>query len=710
MTPSLLASLWPASRAAQALAALARASDLPKVSGESPGTLLPPVTRDWASLERWLDTAARSLKLEVEPFHPTYREVDEKLRRAGPMLLTLGGGEELQLLPLVRLGRSRTQAQLLGPDGLLRKVALSEVCAALRSGIDEHAERRVELLLDRADVRGERRMRARDAILGEQLGGHLLDAGWAISLPPSAPFIAQLRHAGLPGRAVGIVALQLVIQALSLSAWWLVGKGALEGRLEAGWLVAWGMLLTTVIPLGSLASWWQGAATLEVAVLLKRRMLAGALHLEPEETRHQGSGQLLGRVIEAEALESLVTSGGLAGLLAIVELVIAGGVLAGGPAGGASALLLAAMVIVTLSAAWLYLRRLRAWTGARLAMTHDLVERMVGHRTRLAQEPRDAWHTAEDEQLAHYAESSAALDRLSTVLGAIPSLWLVLGLLSIVPAFASGQRTGGALAVGIGGVMLAYRAVGKLTAGANSLLGAQVAWSQAGELFRAGARDEPARRAALVAVGMDTGRGGALVEARDVFFRYPARREPVLRNLNLRIHMGDRLLLQGPSGGGKSTLGAILTGIRAPDNGLLLLGGLDRHTLGGHGWRRRVVAAPQFHENHVLSATFAFNLLMGRGWPARPKDLEDAANVCEELGLGGLIERMPAGLMQMVGETGWQLSHGERSRLFIARALLQEADMIVLDESFAALDPVTLERALRCVMARAPTLVVVAHP
>jgi ATP-binding cassette subfamily B protein len=71
---------------------------------------------------------------------------------------------------------------------------------------------------------------------------------------------------------------------------------------------------------------------------------------------------------------------------------------------------------------------------------------------------------------------------------------------------------------------------------------------------------------------------------------------------------------------------------------------------------------------------------------------------------------MPSGLMQIVGETGWQLSHGERSRLFLARALLQRAELIVLDESFAALDPDTLDRCLRCALARAPTLMVIAHP
>ncbi len=71
---------------------------------------------------------------------------------------------------------------------------------------------------------------------------------------------------------------------------------------------------------------------------------------------------------------------------------------------------------------------------------------------------------------------------------------------------------------------------------------------------------------------------------------------------------------------------------------------------------------------------------------------------------------MPAGLQQMVGETGWRLSHGERSRLYVARALLQNADVVVLDESFAALDPENLQRVLRCVLRRAPTLLVIAHP
>jgi ABC-type transport system involved in cytochrome bd biosynthesis fused ATPase/permease subunit len=150
--------------------------------------------------------------------------------------------------------------------------------------------------------------------------------------------------------------------------------------------------------------------------------------------------------------------------------------------------------------------------------------------------------------------------------------------------------------------------------------------------------------------------------------------------------------------------------VRNAGPALLLLNGLDRQTLGPAGWRRWVVAAPQFHENHVLTGTFAFNLLMGRRWPPQPGDMEEAEALCGALGLGDLLGRMPAGLLQIVGETGWQLSHGEKSRLYIARALLQGADFVVLDESFAALDPENLRRALRCVLDRASTLLVIAHP
>ena len=124
----------------------------------------------------------------------------------------------------------------------------------------------------------------------------------------------------------------------------------------------------------------------------------------------------------------------------------------------------------------------------------------------------------------------------------------------------------------------------------------------------------------------------------------------------------------------------------------------------------RFGVVPQFHENQILTGTLAFHLLLGRRWPPTPADLTAAEEICRELGLGDLLDRMPAGLQQLVGESGWQLSHGERSRLYMARAILQQADLMILDESFAALDPANAQLAFSCVNRHAPTLLVIAHP
>ncbi len=80
------------------------------------------------------------------------------------------------------------------------------------------------------------------------------------------------------------------------------------------------------------------------------------------------------------------------------------------------------------------------------------------------------------------------------------------------------------------------------------------------------------------------------------------------------------------------------------------------------------------------------------------------------MGLGDLLEKMPSGLMQMVGDTAWQLSHGERSRVFLARVLLQGADLVVLDETFGALDADSLRSAVDCARRRARSLMVIAQP
>jgi ATP-binding cassette subfamily B protein len=347
-------------------------------------------------------------------------------------------------------------------------------------------------------------------------------------------------------------------------------------------------------------------------------------------------------------------------------------------------------------------------------MTHALVERMVGHRTRLAQESPSSWHIGEDQELAAYLALSRRLDRTAALLTAlIPRGWLLVGLVGLVPALMAGRATPVTMAIAMGGTLLAYEACKKFAMSLGHLADAVLAWHQVAPLFTAATRPQamtPPAYAISAGELRDEGRVAPLLEAHALVFRHRVRGAPVLQECNLQIRGGDRLLLEGPSGGGKSTLASLLTGLRQPESGLLLLGGLDLPTLGTAGWRRRVTAVPQFHDNYIFAGPLAFNLLMGRRWPPEPADLQAAEALCRALDLGSLLDRMPAGLWQIVGETGWQLSHGERSRLYIARALLQSATVLILDESFAALDPETLDRVQQCVLEHAPTLLVIAHP
>jgi len=141
----------------------------------------------------------------------------------------------------------------------------------------------------------------------------------------------------------------------------------------------------------------------------------------------------------------------------------------------------------------------------------------------------------------------------------------------------------------------------------------------------------------------------------------------------------------------------------------VLSGGVDRHIVGLRQWRRLVCYVPQASANHVFTETFAFNLLLGRQWPPTPRDLDDAWNVARALGLDGLLERMPAGMMQMVGKGGWALSQGEQARLFIARGILQRARLLIADEVLSPLDATNALKTLDALEQHDGRLMLIAH-
>ncbi|MDC0722533.1 ABC transporter ATP-binding protein [Nannocystis bainbridge] len=705
----VLAFAWPLGRAGEALTALAAQAglqpDLRELGTPATAVLADP---DDAAIERWLAGAAAGLGLEAEAVDTDIAGVDDLLAACAPALLRIG--PEARHLLLILRG-SRRHLLVIAPDLRPRRLATAAVRRLVCEPVLAPLRGRTEALVDRTGLtRGPRRDRAVDALLRERLGGLRVGRAFVLRPSPAAPLLRLLRAEGLVRSALALAGLHAAELAVMIAAWALIGGLVFAGRTDTGWSQAWLLLLLTVVPCRMGQAAIVGDILQRAGALLKRRLLVGALALPGDLTRREGAGLLLGRVLETAAVESLGLRGGLVSLVAALEFAAAVPILALGPAPALHLALLAAWTLVSVILVRRTGQHLAAWTEARGELTHHLVEAMVGHRTRLAQEAPERWHDADDARLVRVLAHEARLNRSESLLVALlPRGWLVLGLAALLPAFVTGSAPPATIAAAIGGVLLAQRGLATFVVGATALLGCGVAVRQALPMLRAAeSADDGAHGLMLAAPPVPAGQ--PILVARGLGFRYPGRERPVLRDVDLTIAAGDRLLLEGGSGGGKSTLGAVVAGLREPTGGLVLLAGLDRPTLGLVGWRRRVAAAPQFHENHVVTAPLAFNLLMGRGWPPTQPQLAEAEAVCRELGLGDLLERMPSGLQQMVGETGWQLSHGERSRLFIARALLQDVDLLVLDESFAALDPATLQQALRCVLTRARAVLVIAHP
>ena len=711
---------WPVSRLGEALEILAQKTGF---SSNPPELPLPPKHFEQAdnqAIGQWLERAATRLGLETEAVESPYTEVEQMVQRAGPALLRLPGFESPHFLVLLKGGWWKLS--LIAPDLSVCRVPPKPIRDALTDEIEAPLATPINQLLSDAGVPQERRARAKTAIMREQLSSVQIKGCWLLRLSPAISFWQQMRQARLPRYTLGIIILHLILSGFNGVSSWVMVHASLQGEFDRVWLLAWGLILFTTIPFQIGMVWTQSLLTIGMGSLFKQRLLYGTLQLKPEEISHQGIGQFLGRVMESEAVESLFLSGGFGALIALIELVMALVVLTVGTGGWLHAVLLLLWIILALLMIWRYFKLSRDWLIHYRSMTNDLVERMVGHRTRLAQEDHQHWHDEEDQMVARYLMLSEKQDKVGMQIQALINRgWLLVGIAGLAYSFILNPSSPEQLAVSLAGIMLASKALSSIVSGLQSVINLMNAWGEVSPLFHAASRGKDTSTSVMLPETNNPDETASspqskdvyqqpIIAARDLYFRYREYGQPILRGCSLQINKGDRILLEGPSGGGKSTLAAILVGLRSPESGLLLLHGLDQHTLGPDEWRRRVVSAPQFHENHVLTETFSFNLLMGRQWPPSPEDMEEAEKICRELGLGELLDRMPAGFQQMVGESGWQLSHGERSRLFMARALLQNADMIVLDESFAALDPENLQRALQCVLNRAPTLLVIAHP
>jgi ATP-binding cassette, subfamily B, bacterial len=198
------------------------------------------------------------------------------------------------------------------------------------------------------------------------------------------------------------------------------------------------------------------------------------------------------------------------------------------------------------------------------------------------------------------------------------------------------------------------------------------------------------------------GRVGA-VTFDDVTFAYQPGR-PVLHDLSFDAHRGEVIGIVGPSGAGKSTLVQLLLRLREPTSGRVLADGRDLQGLSLGGWYQRVSFVPQ--EPRLFSGSVGDNIRFFRDVTA-----EDIVRAAKLANIHDEIRSWPHGYATPVGERGGELSLGQRQRLCIARSLVGDLDVLVLDEPTSSLDPrsESLVRQALSTLAPRVTLFIIAH-
>ena len=196
------------------------------------------------------------------------------------------------------------------------------------------------------------------------------------------------------------------------------------------------------------------------------------------------------------------------------------------------------------------------------------------------------------------------------------------------------------------------------------------------------------------------------LEFRDLHFAYPTRPDvPVLRGLNLVVQEGQQCALVGASGAGKSTVVQLLYRFHDPQQGQLLIRGQDARDWSLHELRGRMAWVPQ--DVALFGRSILDNIRYGR--PEASDD--EVRRAAEDANAWEFIERFPEGWNTQVGERGVQLSGGQRQRIAIARAMLRNPKLLVLDEATSSLDPESealVQGALEKLM-QGRTSLVIAH-
>ena len=419
--------------------------------------------------------------------------------------------------------------------------------------------------------------------------------------------------------------------------------------------------------------------------------------LPPSQLRDRRQGDLLARFVgDVDSLQNLYLRGLLPPVVALAAGAVAVGVAAAILPEAALVLgagLVAAGVVVPLCAASLARRASARQAAARGVLSAALVETLDGGAELVAygrQADRLKQIETADRGLVQIARRAGLADGTGDGLRLLVTGAAVAGVLAVaVSAHAAGTLNRVLIALLALGSLATFEAVQPLPEALRELRATLAAGARVLELT------EHQPTVVDPADPLPPPQAPFTVALEDVRVRYARGEEPALDDVSLRLEPGRRIALLGRSGSGKTTVANLLLRFVDPESGRVTLAGRDLREYCREDVRRAIAVSGQ--DAHLFSTTIRANLLIARPDATEP-ELEAALRSARVL---DWVRTLPEGLDTHVGELGRELSGGQQQRIALARALLTDAQVLVLDEPTAHLDSPTAQGLVETVFAGA---------